>query len=58
LADNFFHSCEFLSKELRDSYPYLVDEGWHQVVKLMLAAADEIERLRELATVLAAGTVD
>ena len=35
----------FLTRELRESSPYLADEGWHQVAKLMEAAADEIERL-------------
>ncbi len=35
----------FLARELRESCPYLADEGWHQVAKLMEAAADEIERL-------------
>jgi hypothetical protein len=41
------NSSEFLIRELRESEPYLVDEGWHQVAKLMLAAADEIEQLHE-----------
>jgi hypothetical protein len=36
----------FLVQELRDSYPDLADEGWHQVAKLMIAAADEIARLQ------------
>jgi len=45
LADNPIRSGEFLTRELRESYPYLVDEGWHQVAKLVVAAADEIERL-------------
>jgi len=36
----------FLVQELRESHPYLADEGWHQVAKLMIAAADEIERLQ------------
>ena len=35
----------FLTRELRESSPYLADEGWHHVAKLMDAAADEIERL-------------
>ena len=36
---------EFLTRELRESRPYLADQGWHQVAKLMEVAADEIERL-------------
>jgi len=36
---------EFLTRELRESSPYLADQGWHQVAKLMEVAADEIERL-------------
>lgn len=35
----------FLIRELRESRPYLVDEGWRHVAELMAAAADEIERL-------------
>jgi len=35
----------FLTRELRESSPYLADQGWTQVAKLMEAAADEIERL-------------
>ena len=46
------HSGALLIRELRESQPYLADGGWHQVGKLMLAAADEIEhlqaRIREL----------
>ena len=38
-------SSEFLIRELRESAPYLADEGWHQVARLMLVAADEIEQL-------------
>ena len=34
-----------LIRELRESRPYLVDEGWRNVAQLMGAAADEIERL-------------
>jgi len=37
----------FLVRELRESSPYLEDEGWHEVAKLMVAAANEIERLNE-----------
>jgi hypothetical protein len=36
---------ELLVRELRESSPYLQDEGWHEVAKLMALAADEIERL-------------
>ena len=39
------NSSEFIIRELRDSEPYLADGGWHQVARLMLAAADEIEQL-------------
>ena len=39
------NSGAFLIRELRESEPYLADEGWHQVARLMLAAADEIEQL-------------
>ena len=35
-----------LIRELRESCPYLADEGWRQVADLLSAAADEIERLR------------
>jgi hypothetical protein len=35
----------FLIRELRESRPYLADEGWRHVAELMAAAADEIERL-------------
>jgi hypothetical protein len=34
-----------LIRELRESRPYLADEGWRNVAKLMSEAADEIERL-------------
>jgi len=40
------HSGAFLIRELRESQPYLADGGLHQVGKLMLAAADEIEHLQ------------
>jgi hypothetical protein len=44
----------YLANQLRESSPYLADQGWHQVAKLMEAAADEIEclraRVRELET--------
>ncbi len=36
----------YLAAQLRESSPYLADQGWHQVAKLMEAAADEIEYLR------------
>jgi hypothetical protein len=42
----YSRSSEFLIRELRESQPYLADEGWHQVANLMLAAADEIEQLQ------------
>jgi hypothetical protein len=35
----------FLVAQLRDSQPYLHEEGWHEVSKLMGLAADELERL-------------
>jgi hypothetical protein len=42
----------YLANQLRESSPYLADQGWHQVAKLMNVAADEIEslqaRIREL----------
>ena len=38
----------FLSSQLRESSPYLVDAGFRETAKLLLAAADEIEILREL----------
>jgi hypothetical protein len=42
----------YLANQLRESSPYLADQGWHQVAKLMEVAADEIEylqaRVREL----------
>jgi hypothetical protein len=48
IAENFTspRATPFLVRELRESEPYLADEGWHQVAKLMLAAADEIEQLQ------------
>jgi hypothetical protein len=36
----------YLAMQLRESSPYLADQGWHQVAKLMDAAADEIEYLQ------------
>jgi hypothetical protein len=36
----------YLASQLRESSPYLADQGWRQVAKLMEAAADEIEHLR------------
>ena len=35
----------FLIRDLRESRPYLADQGWRHVAELMAAAADEIERL-------------
>jgi hypothetical protein len=34
-----------LIRELRESRPYVADEGWRHVAGLMAEAADEIERL-------------
>ena len=47
-AENFTsaNSGAFLIRELRESEPYLADEGWHQVARLMSGAADEIEQLQ------------
>jgi hypothetical protein len=39
------HANSLLTSELRDSSPYLADEGWHHVARLMIEAANEIERL-------------
>jgi hypothetical protein len=36
----------YLANQLRESGPYLADQGWHQVAKLMEVAADEIENLQ------------
>ena len=36
----------FLSSQLRESAPYLQDEGWDQTAQLLLAAAAEIESLQ------------
>jgi hypothetical protein len=36
----------FLSSQLRESASYLKDAGWSETATLLLAAADEIERLR------------
>ena len=36
----------FLSSQLRDSAPYLRDDGWDQTAQLLLAAAAEIEGLQ------------
>jgi hypothetical protein len=34
-----------LIRELRESRPYVADEGWRHAAALMVEAADEIERL-------------
>jgi hypothetical protein len=39
----------FLSSQLRESAPYLRDDGWDQTAELLLAAAAEIEYLAQLA---------
>ena len=36
----------FLSSQLRESAPYLRDDGWDQTAQLLLAAAAEIEGLQ------------
>jgi hypothetical protein len=36
----------YLSAQLREAVPYLQDSGWRETAVLLLAAADEIERLR------------
>lgn len=36
----------FLSAQLRESAPYLRDAGWRQTADLLIAAAAEIESLR------------
>ena len=41
-------SSTFLVRELRESEPYLADAGWHEVARLMLTAADEIEQLHAI----------
>lgn len=58
VADDYIatNSSKFLIRELRESQPYLADEGWHQVAKLMLAAADEIEQLHARIEELKAAT--
>ena len=38
----------FISSQLRESAPYLVDAGFSQTAKLLLAAADEMEMLYSL----------
>ena len=35
----------YLAHQLRESSPYLSDQGWHQVASLMRAAADELDYL-------------
>jgi hypothetical protein len=37
----------YLSAQLRESAPYLKDAGWRDTAALMIAAADEIEALKE-----------
>jgi hypothetical protein len=37
----------YLSTQLRETAPYLKDAGWRQSATLLLAAADEIERLQQ-----------
>jgi hypothetical protein len=34
-----------LIEQLRESHPYLEDQGWSNVAELMSAAANELERL-------------
>ena len=36
----------FLTTQLRESAPYLREAGSHQTAALLIAAADEIERLK------------
>ncbi len=36
----------YLTTQLRESAPYVSEAGWHQTAQLLLAAAEEIERLR------------
>ena len=35
----------YLIEQLRESFPYLKDQGWSNVAELMSAAANELERL-------------
>jgi len=35
----------YLIEQLRESLPYLEDQGWSNVAELMSAAANELERL-------------
>jgi hypothetical protein len=39
--------ANYLSAQLRESAPYLKDAGWRDTATLLLAAADEIEALRQ-----------
>ena len=36
----------YLTAQLRESVPYLRDQGWRETATLMIAAASEIENLR------------
>jgi hypothetical protein len=36
----------FLTTQLRESAPYVSEAGWHQTAQLLIAAAEEIERLQ------------
>ena len=36
----------YLSAQLRESAPYLLDSGWRETATLLTLAADEIEHLR------------
>ena len=37
----------YLSAQWREAAPYLKDSGWRKTATLLLAAADQIERLQE-----------
>ena len=42
----------YLSAQLRESAPYLLDSGWRETAALLTLAADEIEQLRARVLVL------
>ena len=37
----------YLSAQLREAPPYLRDAGWRETASLLVAAADEVERLQQ-----------
>jgi hypothetical protein len=45
IRQGFDSASSYLAEQLRESLPYLKDEGWTNTAELMNAAATELERL-------------